>query len=138
MKIKISVENNEKLQEAIDSIRNKKQEIHLLTVDDIHRAKDIAEIRANGLLKKHWKNICYYFSTNTEKANAYKYRYQADTATISFSSGDWFVTAIVRKEFWPNQTNQSRLFWDLPPEKYAERKTEIKDFLFKNFIERPL
>lgn len=132
-KILINEKNKEKIQEILLTSRGKAKE-RLINYEDLEQAVKIGNARANWILVKQRKGLCFAYSMNEKMPSAYKYSYEADVVDIEWTSKGWALIAHYRKSFWPNTKNPSKFYWKLTAEDEAWRAEEIKNDLYKSFI----
>jgi hypothetical protein len=133
-KILINEDNKEKIQEILLKSQGKAKE-RRMTFESLMDGVKIAIARANWILVKQRKGLCFTYSLNEKMANSYKYKYDADVVEMEWTSKGWVLTNHERKTFWPTSNNTSNFHWRLTEEEKLLRIEEIKQGLYKSFIE---
>lgn len=134
-KLLVIPENKDAIAAFILEKGSNRAQNNLISVDDIFACVKKLDYYTNHLLKKHLKYLRYFHCLNKPHANAYKYRYGADTMDLEWSNKGWVLTSFERRDFYPNERNRSEIYFALNPTKEEDKVIldEIKEFMMTYF-----
>lgn len=106
--IKITIENNEKIQAELDRAQGR-SEARTLNAFRIKSIANDAEMALDklGLSKKDRVAATLYYTTHCRMPGGYKYRESSTEITLVRRSSDWFLAEVKRTERWPNEKNNT-------------------------------
>lgn len=134
--ILICEENRQEITKLIDKAHTGKEKNNVLDSTDIFDKLEELRKFEGRFLKKHLPNLCYIWSLNSKKANAYKYQYDADVAIFAWSKKGWILLNVTRDTFYPNVSNRTHYYWNLSYENSEIRKKEVKNHLYTQLFSR--
>jgi hypothetical protein len=108
MKIKISIENKDKIEQALKAINGNATEHTLTTFEEIVNVVSVTHHKIKALYIPYSKTsgISFVYGSGIPVANTYKYPRKTTVVTIQRGKAEWFLTNISETQLYPNQSGK--------------------------------